>query len=86
MALQHQPYCVLKKAFSQPLREEPPHAELRRYLVQVLAAKLLMQKRVDAAAADLDKGTKRAEAAASAGAGDDMLRAAIRRRRACQVL
>lgn len=51
----------------------------------MLAAKLVMQKRVDAAAADLDKWTKRAEAAVSAGLEDDVVRAAIRRRRACQV-
>jgi hypothetical protein len=53
--------------------------------LQVLAARNLMQKRVDLAAADLATRTRRAEAAADAGAEDHMLRAAIRRRRASQV-
>jgi hypothetical protein len=44
-----------------------------------------MQKRVVAAVADLNRWAQRAEAAARAGAGDDVLRAAIRRRRASQV-
>ena len=54
-------------------------------LLQVLAARNLMQKRVDIAVADLATWTRRAEAAADAGAEDHMLRAAIRRRRASQV-
>lgn len=54
--------------------------------MQVMAAKMRLQMEADKVAAEQQMWAKRADAAARGQAADDLVRAAIRRRRASQVV